>query len=209
MKRYIFYLSTARGASQVPLPDWMIEKYSGKSGMIDPFNRERLSSYGYDMTLDRNFLIPKMNYRSGVVVDPKHVNPRDFQKYRGVHVTIPPSGFVLGKSKEYFRIPRNILAICLGRSTYARCGIITNVTPLEPEWEGFVTIEISNTNHVPARVYADEGISQVVFLDAQDVCKVSYAEKGGVYQKQTDITLPRMNRRSSVRTVSRRTRAKS
>lgn len=176
------------------LPDWKIEDIA-KSGMINPFQKRRLSSYGYDMTLSTKFLIPKKSYQKELIIDPKNIAVDSFEEYVGDHVIVPPNSFVLGKSVEYFKIPRDILAICLGRSTYARCGIITNVTPLEPEWEGVVTIEISNTNELPAKVYADEGISQAVFLEADEMCRRSYRDKKGVYQKQLDITLPSMKRR--------------
>jgi len=176
------------------LPDWRIEEYA-KSGMIKHFTKKRLSSYGYDMTLSNKFLMPRRSYQKQLIIDPKTITLDDFEEYEGKHVIIPPNSFVLGKSVEYFSLPREILAICLGRSTYARCGIITNVTPLEPEWEGVVTIEISNTNQVPAKVYADEGISQAVFLEAKDICKISYRDKKGRYQNQVDITLPSMGKR--------------
>ena len=173
------------------LPDWRIEERA-KLGMIKPFDKKRLSSYGYDMTLSSKFLIPKKSYQKELIIDPKNIATDSFEEYVGDHVIVPPNSFVLGKSVEYFMIPREILVICLGRSTYARCGIITNVTPLEPEWEGVVTIEISNTNELPAKVYAEEGISQAVFLEAEDICRRSYRDKKGVYQKQLDITLPNM-----------------
>lgn len=173
------------------LPDWKIEEYA-KKGMIEPFNKKGLSSYGYDMTLANKFLIPTRSYQEEIIIDPKNIEKTRFEEYKGDYVIIPPNSFALAKSTEYFRIPREILVICVGRSTYARCGIITNVTPLEPEWEGIVTIEISNTTDLPAKVYANEGISQAVFMKADELCKISYADKKGKYQHQKDITLPTM-----------------
>ncbi|MEK6673128.1 MAG: dCTP deaminase, partial [Nitrospirota bacterium] len=125
-------------------------------------------------------------------VDPKSFDPRSFVDYRGDVCIIPHNSFALGHSVEYFRIPRDVLVICLGKSTYARCGIVVNVTPLEPEWEGHVTIEISNTTPLPARIYANEGIAQLLFIQGSEVCETSYADKSGKYQAQKGITLPRM-----------------
>jgi dCTP deaminase len=125
-------------------------------------------------------------------VDPKNVDPASMVDFKGPVCIVPPNSFALARTVEYFRIPRDVLTITMGKSTYARCGILTNVTPFEPEWEGFVTLEISNTTPLPAKIYANEGIAQVVFFQADDVCEVSYKDKGGKYQKQTGITLPRM-----------------
>ncbi len=126
------------------------------------------------------------------MVDPKHFDPRSFVDFKGPVCTIPPNSFVLARSVEYFRVPRGVLCLCVGKSTYARCGIVVNVTPLEPEWEGYITIEISNTTPLPARIYAHEGIAQVIFLEADEACQVSYADRKGKYQGQQGIALPRV-----------------
>lgn len=171
-------------------------------GMIEPFidgqvrlapEGERivsygLSSYGYDIRVSDEFKVFTNVYNS--VVDPKNFTEDAFVDITAKECIIPPNSFALARSIEYFRIPRNILTICLGKSTYARCGIIVNVTPFEPEWEGHVTIEISNTTPLPAKIYANEGIAQVLFLEAAHVCETSYAERGGKYQKQRGITVP-------------------
>ncbi len=170
-------------------------------GMIDPFEEAQvragvisygLSSYGYDMRVAREFRI-FTNVHS-TVVDPKQFDARSFVEFEGEICIVPPNSFALARSVEYFRIPRNTLTICVGKSTYARCGIITNVTPFEPEWEGHVTLEISNTTPLPARIYANEGIAQVLFFeaDADDVCETSYADRKGKYQAQRGVTLPRI-----------------
>jgi dCTP deaminase len=129
---------------------------------------------------------------NSAIVDPKQFDPRSMVDFKGDICVIPPNSFALAKTIEYFRIPRNILTICVGKSTYARCGIIVNVTPFEPEWEGFVTLEISNTTPLPARIYANEGIAQVIFFESDQPCETSYADKKGKYQKQGDIMLPRL-----------------
>jgi dCTP deaminase len=168
-------------------------------GMIEPFADRQVrqgvisygvSSYGSDMRVAREFKV-FTNVHSPVV-DPKHFDAKSFVEFEGDVCVVPPNSFALARSVEYFRIPRNVLTICVGKSTYARCGIITNVTPFEPEWEGFVTLEISNTTPLPARIYAEEGIAQVVFFesDPDDVCEVSYADRQGKYQAQRGITLP-------------------
>jgi dCTP deaminase len=126
------------------------------------------------------------------VVDPKHFHPKSFVDYQGEVCVIPPNSFVLTRTVEYFRIPRKVLTLCIGKSTYARCGLIVNVTPFEPEWEGYVTLEISNTTPLPARLYANEGIAQVIFLEADEVCEISYADRKGKYQAQQEIVLPRI-----------------
>ena len=151
-----------------------------------------VSSYGYDMRVAPEFRI--FTNVLSVIVDPKHFDARSFVEFDGDVCIVPPNSFALARSVEYFRIPRNVLTICLGKSTYARCGIITNVTPFEPEWEGFVTLEISNTTPLPAKIYANEGICQVLFFEAddEDVCQTSYADKKGKYQKQTGVTLPKL-----------------
>ena len=169
--------------------------------MIEPFveNQKRegaisygLSSYGYDMRVAPEFKI--FTNALSAVVDPKQFDERSFVELAGDVCTVPPNSFALARSVEYFRIPRNVLTICVGKSTYARCGIITNVTPFEPEWEGHVTLEISNTTPLPAKVYANEGICQVLFFEADDddICETSYADKKGKYQAQTGVTLPKL-----------------
>jgi dCTP deaminase len=149
-----------------------------------------LSSYGYDIRVSAEFKI-FTNVHSAVV-DPKNFNPQSFVDFEGEVCVIPPNSFVLAQTVEYFRIPRDVLTICVGKSTYARCGLIVNVTPFEPEWEGYVTLEISNTTPLPARVYANEGIAQVLFFRADEVCETSYADRKGKYQNQQSIMLPRI-----------------
>src|SRR6187397_3598229 len=172
-----------------------------EKSMIKPFEDRQvrkgtisygLSSYGYDIRIADEFKI--FTNINSTVVDPKGFDPRSFVDLKGDVCIIPPNSFALGRSVEYFRIPRNVLTICVGKSTYARCGIITNVTPFEPEWEGHVTLEISNTTPLPAKVYADEGICQVLFFEADDddVCETSYKDKAGKYQSQRGVTLPRL-----------------
>lgn len=176
---------------------WIREMAS--RGMIEPFSEDQVregvisfgvSSYGYDMRIADEFKI--FTNINNTIVDPKSFDPRSFVDFKGEVCIIPPNSFALGYSVEYFRIPRDVLVICLGKSTYARCGIVVNVTPLEPEWEGHVTIEISNTTPLPAKIYANEGIAQLLFLGGEEVCQVSYADKAGKYQAQRGITLPRM-----------------
>lgn len=178
--------------------DRWIREMASKHKMIEPFAEKSLkgsisygiSSYGYDMRLSDEFKIFR-NLKKGII-DPKNFDPELLEVFKGDVCTIPPNSFVLARSLEYFRIPRNIITICLGKSTYARCGIITNVTPFEPEWEGFVTMEISNTSPAPAKIYANEGIAQVLFLESDELCEISYADKKGKYQKQTEMTLPKI-----------------
>jgi dCTP deaminase len=168
--------------------------------MIEPFveaqKREGvisygLSSYGYDMRVGNRFKVAQVG--SGSVMDPKRAAPDAFVDVQtDTYVEIPPHGVVLAQSLEYFRIPRNVVTITFGKSTYARCGLVVNVTPFEPEWEGFVTMEISNTSPFRARVYANEGIAQVLFLESDEVCEVSYADRKGKYQGQTAITLGKL-----------------
>jgi dCTP deaminase len=167
--------------------------------MIEPFVKVQvgedvisygLSSYGYDIRVTDEFKI-FTNVHSAIV-DPKHFNPKSFVDYKGEVCIIPPNSFVLARTIEYFRIPRGVLTMCIGKSTYARCGLIVNVTPFEPEWEGYVTLEISNTTPLPARIYAHEGIAQVLFFEADEPCEISYAERKGKYQAQTEIVLPRI-----------------
>lgn len=166
-------------------------------GMIEPFEDRQvregvisfgLSSYGYDMRVTDEFKVFTNVFN--VVVDPKAFSPRSFVDMKAEYCDIPPNSFALARSLEFFRIPRSVACIVMGKSTYARCGIIVNVTPLEPEWEGHVTIEISNTTPLPARIYANEGIGQVLFFESDDPCEVSYADKKGKYQQQQGIVLP-------------------
>ncbi len=180
-------------------PDSWIRRMALEHNMIEPFVdgqvREGvisygLSSYGYDIRIANEFKI-FTNVHSAIV-DPKHFNPQSFIDYSGEICVIPPNSFVLARTVEYFRIPRDVLTVCVGKSTYARCGLIVNVTPFEPEWEGFVTLEISNTTPLPARVYAHEGIAQVLFFRADQVCEISYADRRGKYQAQQHIVLPRL-----------------
>ncbi|MFN4227390.1 MAG: dCTP deaminase, partial [Candidatus Ratteibacteria bacterium] len=146
-----------------------------------------LSSYGYDFTLSDYFLIFKGKYSS-----PKKISEEDFEKFKGKICKIPPNSFILGRSVEYFRIPRDVIGICFGKSTYARCGIVINVTPLEPEWEGYITIQIANLTSVEAEVYAYEGIGQVIFLSSDEVCERSYKDLLGKYDKAKDIEIPKI-----------------
>ncbi|TET06532.1 dCTP deaminase [Candidatus Dependentiae bacterium] len=164
-----------------------IEQSNGCSSKIVSYG---LSSYGYDIRVADEFKV-FTNVRNAIV-DPKCFAEDSFIEMRKSICIIPPNSFALARSIEYFRIPRNVLTICLGKSTYARCGIIVNVTPFEPEWEGYVTIEISNTTPLPAKIYANEGIAQVIFFEADESCEVSYADKKGKYMKQHGVTLPRM-----------------
>ena len=187
--------------------DRWIRRMARERGMIEPFVDARaarwtpraggssptaLSSYGYDMRVAPEFKI--FTNVLSAIVDPKDFDHRSFVEFDGDVCIVPPNSFALARSVEYFRIPRDVLTICVGKSTYARCGIITNVTPFEPEWEGHVTLEISNTTPLPARIYANEGICQVLFFeaDADDICETSYADKAGKYQGQTGVTLPKL-----------------
>jgi dCTP deaminase len=172
-------------------------------GMIEPFESRQIkdiggvkiisygvSSYGYDMRISDEFKI--FTNVNNAIIDPKNFSENSYIDYEGSSCIIPPNSFVLARSLEYFRIPRDILTICVGKSTYARCGIIVNVTPFEPEWEGYVTIEISNTTPLPAKIYAFEGIAQVIFLKANEVCEISYKDKDGKYQNQKELTTARV-----------------
>jgi dCTP deaminase len=168
-------------------------------GMIEPFEDRQvrqgvvsygLSSYGYDIRVADEFKV--FTNINSTVVDPKNFDARSFVDIKADVCIIPPNSFALAKTVEYFRIPRDVLTVCVGKSTYARCGLIVNVTPFEPEWEGYVTLEISNTTPLPAKVYANEGISQVLFFQSDEVCEVSYADKKGKYQGQQGLTLPRL-----------------
>ncbi len=181
------------------MPDRWISQMAREHRMIEPFEDRQVrkgvisygvSSYGYDMRVAREFRIFTNVLNS--IVDPKAFDPRSFVEYEGDVCIVPPNSFALARSVEYFRIPRNVLTVTVGKSTYARCGIITNVTPLEPEWEGFVTLEISNTTPLPAKIYANEGIAQVLFFRGEEEPEVSYKDKGGKYQSQVGVTLPRI-----------------
>lgn len=148
------------------------------------------SSYGYDVRCSDEFkLFTNLN---STIVDPKNFDPSSFVEVKGDHCIIPPNSFALARTVERFRIPRNVLTVCLGKSTYARCGIIVNVTPFEPEWEGYVTLEFSNTTTLPAKIYANEGIAQVLFFEADEECETSYKDRGGKYQGQVGVTLPKL-----------------
>jgi len=177
--------------------DRWIRRMAVEKGMIKPFEDRQvrkggisygLSSYGYDIRIADEFKI--FTNINTTIVDPKGFDPRSFVDVQGEVAIIPPNSFALGRSVEYFKIPRNVLTICVGKSTYARCGIITNVTPFEPEWEGYVTLEISNTTPLPAKIYANEGIAQVLFFESDEACETSYADRQGKYQGQQGIVLP-------------------
>ncbi|HZW04746.1 MAG TPA: dCTP deaminase [Anaerolineaceae bacterium] len=180
-------------------PDHWIRKMAVEHGMIEPFvdGQKRagvisygLSSYGYDIRVADEFKIFTNVYSA--IVDPKNFTSQSMIDFKGDVCIIPPNSFALARTIEYFRIPRSVLTVCLGKSTYARCGIIVNVTPFEPEWEGFVTLEISNTTPLPAKIYSNEGIAQVLFFEGDEVCETSYADKQGKYQNQPGILLPRL-----------------
>jgi dCTP deaminase len=179
--------------------DRWITRMAKEKGMIEPFEASQVrsdvisfgvSSYGYDMRVADEYKI--FTNINSTVIDPKKFHESNFVEFQGPVVVIPPNSFALARSIEYFRIPRTVLAVCLGKSTYARCGIICNVTPFEPEWEGHVTIEISNTTPLPAKIYSNEGICQVLFYESDEPCAVSYRDKKGKYQGQRGITLPRL-----------------
>lgn len=182
-------------------PDSWIRKMALEHKMIDPFVEGQvskgvisygLSSYGYDIRVTDEFKVFTNVHNS--LVDPKNFDDKSFVEIKADECIIPPNSFALARTMEYFRIPRSTLTICLGKSTYARCGIIVNVTPFEPEWEGHVTLEISNTTPIPAKIYANEGIAQVLFFEGDEVCEISYADKKGKYQKQVGITTPRISK---------------
>jgi dCTP deaminase len=171
-------------------------------GMIEPFEPNQVresdnhkiisygtSSYGYDIRCANEFKI--FTNINSTIVDPKNFDPKNFVEFTGDYCIIPPNSFALARTVEYFRIPRNVLTICLGKSTYARCGIIVNVTPFEPEWEGYVTLEFSNTTPLPAKIYANEGVAQVLFFESDENCDVSYKDRNGKYMKQSGVTLPK------------------
>jgi dCTP deaminase len=179
--------------------DKWIRHMALEHGMIEPFVDSQvregvvsygLSSYGYDIRVADEFKI--FTNINSTVIDPKHFDPRSFVDIQADTCIVPPNSFALARTIEYFRIPRDVLTVCLGKSTYARCGIIVNVTPFEPEWEGFVTLEISNTTPLPARIYSNEGIAQVLFFQSDEPCERSYADKKGKYQKQQGVVLPKI-----------------
>src|SRR5665213_1090266 len=183
--------------------DRWIRRMAAAQNMIDPFSPEQVrvaagnkivsygtSSYGYDVRCADEFKI--FTNINSTIVDPKNFDEKSFVDFKGPVCIIPPNSFVLARTVEYFRIPRDVLAICVGKSTYARCGIIVNVTPLEPEWEGHVTLEFSNTTPLPAKIYANEGACQFLFLKADSPCEVSYADRKGKYQGQLGVTLPKV-----------------
>ena len=180
---------------------WIIDQ-SENHQLISPFeatqirelNGEKIvsygvSSYGYDVRCSNEFKI--FTNTHSAIVDPKEFDPKSFIDVTSDECIIPPNSFALARTVEYFKIPRSVLTLCLGKSTYARCGIIVNVTPLEPEWEGHVTLEFSNTTNLPAKIYANEGVAQMIFFESDQVCKTSYKDRGGKYQGQTGVTLPK------------------
>ena len=179
--------------------DRWIREQALNHGMIEPFSEKQiregvvsygLSSYGYDLRVSDEFKI--FTNVNSAIIDPKAFDERSFVSVQAESVIVPPNSFALARSVEYFRIPRDILTICVGKSTYARCGIIVNVTPFEPEWEGFVTLEISNTTPLPAKIYANEGLCQILFYKGNEPCEISYADRKGKYQKQQGIVLPKL-----------------
>jgi dCTP deaminase len=179
--------------------DRWIRRMAREHRMIEPFSDRQVregvisygvSSYGYDVRIASDFKI--FTNINSTIVDPKNFDSRSFVDFVGDVCVIPPNSFALARTVEYFRIPRNVIVIALGKSTYARCGIILNVTPLEPEWEGIVTLEVSNTTPLPARIYANEGIAQMLFFESDEECEVSYADKKGKYQGQKSLTLPKL-----------------
>jgi dCTP deaminase len=179
--------------------DRWITKMAREHGMIEPFEERQVrdgvisygvSSYGYDIRVADEFRI--FTNVNSAIVDPKNFDPRSLVEVDDDICIIPPNSFALARTVEFFRIPRNIITVCVGKSTYARCGIIVNVTPFEPEWEGYATLEISNTTPLPAKVYANEGIAQVLFLESDEECEISYADKKGKYQSQVGVVLPRL-----------------
>ena len=179
-------------------PDHWIRKMAQEQKMIEPFVEGQvskgvisygLSAYGYDIRVSDEFKVFTNVFNS--MVDPKNFDDNSFVEIKADQCIIPPNSFALARTVEYFRIPRSTITLCVGKSTYARCGIIVNVTPFEPEWEGYVTLEISNTTPIPAKIYANEGIAQVLFFEGDEVCETSYKDRGGKYQGQTGVTLPK------------------
>jgi dCTP deaminase len=181
------------------MSDKWIRKMAKDYGMIEPFEENLvrkgvisygLSSYGYDLRIADEFKI--FTNVASTIVDPKNFDERSFVSVKGDYCIIPPNSFALGRSIEYFRIPRDVIGICLGKSTYARCGIIVNVTPLEPCWEGYLTVEISNTTPLPAKIYAGEGIAQIIFIKGNEECEISYKDRKGKYMYQSGIVIPKV-----------------
>ena len=183
--------------------DRWIRQMAKTHGMIEPFAEEQvryhegekvisygLSSYGYDLRVSNEFKV--FTNLNNSIVDPKNFSENAFVHIEANVCIVPPNSFALARSVEYFRIPRNVLTLCIGKSTYARCGIIVNVTPFEPEWEGYVTLEFSNTTPLPAKIYANEGVAQVLFFESDEVCETSYKDRGGKYQGQHGVTLPKI-----------------
>src|SRR4051812_45821650 len=202
-----FRTSSSRTLKALPLAmiksDKWIRRMAQAHQLIEPFEPGQVrevdgrkivsygtSSYGYDIRCSREFKI--FTNINSTIVDPKAFDAGSFVDFVGDVCIIPPNSFALARTVEYFRIPRNVLTICLGKSTYARCGIIVNVTPFEPEWEGYVTLEFSNTTPLPAKIYANEGVAQVIFFESDEVCEISYKDRGGKYQGQQGVTLPKM-----------------
>ena len=180
-------------------PDHWITKMASEHGMIDPFESNQVrdgvisygvSSYGYDLRVSDEYKI--FTNVNNSIVDPKNFDDKSFVRYKGDICIVPANSFALARSVEYFKIPKNVLTLCVGKSTYARCGIIVNVTPFEPEWEGHVTLEISNTTPLPAKIYSNEGLCQVIFFESDEECENSYLDKSGKYQSQKGITLPKV-----------------
>lgn len=179
--------------------DKWIRRMALEHKMIEPFEEKQirdgvisfgLSSYGYDIRISDEYKI--FTTSGATVADPKNLNNKNFIDFKGPECIIPPNSFCLAKSVEFFRIPRNIITVCFGKSTYARCGVIVNVTPFEPEWEGFATLEISNSTPLPVKIYSNEGIAQVLFLESDEICTVSYKDKKGKYQNQLGIVPPKL-----------------
>jgi len=181
--------------------DKWIKRMSLEQGMIDPFVENQVaktvisygvSSYGYDLRVSDEYKI--FTNINNSIVDPKNFDDNSFVRYKGEVCIVPANSFALARSVEYFKIPKNVLTLCVGKSTYARCGIIVNVTPFEPEWEGHVTLEISNTTPLPAKIYSNEGLCQVLFFESDEDCEFTYKDRSGKYQKQTGITLPKVKK---------------
>ncbi len=181
--------------------DKWIRNMAKEFNMIEPFCEKQVrdgiisygvSSYGYDIRVSDEFMI--FTNVNNTIVDPKNFDKKNVVEIKADECIIPPNSFALARTVEYFKMPRDVLAVCVGKSTYARCGIIINVTPIEPEWEGHITIEISNTTTLPAKIYANEGIAQLLFLGGDELCETSYGDKGGKYLKQKGITLPRIDK---------------
>jgi dCTP deaminase len=199
MARPIHTPTQPRSLEPMIKSDTWIRSMVREHKMIEPFEEKQVrkgvisygvSSYGYDLRIADEFKI--FTNINTTIVDPKNFDPKSLVDFKGEVCIVPPNSFALGRSVEYFRIPRRTMTICVGKSTYARCGIITNVTPLEPEWEGYVTLEISNTTPLPARIYANEGIAQILVFESDEDCSISYKDKQGKYQSQVGVTLPRV-----------------